>query len=320
MLGGGVVLAEATCVAVQDNADGSVTVKSYGDDARALSGRAAMNTRIINPVCEGEIVQPKLLCALLGHFLQKIEVTRRRARNTEILFIVPCSATEKLLGYYTQISEELNIGRVYFTRTPYAAILGQNVGLTAARPVFVVDVGYGKTEIAAFSLDGIISGFTLNLGGGNIDVHIMDMLCEDFSLKIGALTAEKLKNVVGSLLKDDNKIMAVDGRDASTGEPKTVAINSSDLEEVIKLYVDKIAEYTRSVLAELPAEVSSAVVHGGIYLTGGLTRMDGFAEYFSEKLGISVNQSEEPVYAPVLGGCAILSSPSLLTALATLGY
>ena len=65
MLGCGVVLSEATCVAVQDAEGGKVSIKSFGDDARALSGRAAYNTRIINPVCEGEIVQPKLFSALL---------------------------------------------------------------------------------------------------------------------------------------------------------------------------------------------------------------------------------------------------------------
>ncbi len=319
MLGCGVVLAEATCVAIQDNGDGSAAIKSYGDDARALSGKSAQNTRIINPVSEGEIVQPRLLTALLGHFLEKIEVTRRKARNTEIMFIVPCSATPKLLDGYRAIAEELNIGRIYFTRTQYAALLGQSVSLSASRPVFLVDVGYGKTEIAAFSLDGMIAGFAINLGGGNIDVHIMDMLYEDFNIKIGALTAERLKNVVGSLLKDDNKMMVVDGRNAENGSPASVAVNSSHLEEVIKLYVDKIVEYTRTVLSDLPAEVSSAVVHGGIYLTGGLTRLDGFAEYFAEKLGISVNQSEEPIFSSVLGGCTILSSPQLVAALATVG-
>lgn len=319
MLGCGVVLSEATCVAVQGSEGGEVAIKAFGDDARALSGRAAYNTRIINPVCEGEIVQPKLLSALLSHFLEKVEVTRRKAKNCEVMFVVPCSASDKLLNFYRRIAAELNIGRIYFTRTPYAAFLGQGIVLTPSHPVFCVDVGYGKTEIAVFSLDGMISGFSINLGGGNIDVHIMDLLYEDFSIKIGALTAEKLKNVVGSLLKDDNKMTVVDGRDAVSGAPSSVAINSSHLEEVIKLYVDKIIEYTRSVLSELPAEVSSEVMHGGIYLTGGLTRLDGFAEYFAEHLGISVNQSDEPVFATVLGGCTILSSPQLCSVLATLG-
>ncbi|MDE7300552.1 MAG: rod shape-determining protein, partial [Clostridia bacterium] len=50
MLGSGVVLSEATCVAVQSEGDrGGVVVKAFGDTARALSGKAAQNTRIVNP-------------------------------------------------------------------------------------------------------------------------------------------------------------------------------------------------------------------------------------------------------------------------------
>lgn len=317
ILGCGVVLSEATCVALQSD-NGGVTLKAFGDTARALSGRAAQNTRIVNPVCEGEIVQPALLTELLRYFLEKIELTPRKAKQAEVMFIVPCSATKKLRKTYLQIAADCGIGRVYFTRTPFAAVLGHNVVLSETSPVFCVDVGYGKTEISVFSLDGIISGFTANLGGGNIDVHIMDLLCENFGIKVGALTAEKLKNVVGSLYEDDNKMLAVFGRDTLSGEPTQTAVNSSQLEDVIRLYIDKIIEYVRAVLADLPAEVSSAVVNGGIYLSGGLSKMDGFAEYFEKGLEIKVNVCEEPSLATVLGGCTVLSSPYLCSKTATL--
>lgn len=317
ILGCGVVLAEATCLALQTDAAGNVTVKALGDTARALSGRAAQNTRIVNPVCEGDIVQPALLCELLGYFFKKIEITPRDAKRTEIMFVVPCSASKKLRRAYKDIAAELGIGRVYFTRTPFAAVLGHNVALSETSPVFCVDVGYGKTDVSVFSLDGIISGFTANLGGGNIDVHIMDLLEENFGVRVGALTAEKLKNTVGSLYEDDNKVMAVIGRKTVNGEPLQVAVNSSQLEDVIKLYVDKIIEYVRVQLSELPAEVASAVVNGGIYLSGGLTKMDGFAEYFEKGVEIKVNVCEEPALVTVIGGCTVLSSPYLCSKAAT---
>lgn len=317
ILGCGVVLSEATCVALQSDVSGKVNIKAYGDTARALSGKAAQNTRIVNPVCEGDIVQPALLTALLKHFLEKIEITPRKAKQTEIMFVVPCSASKKLRKKYLQIAAECGIGRVYFTRTPFAAVLGHNVSLSKTSPVFCVDIGYGKTDISVFSLDGIISGFTANLGGGNIDVHIMDLMLENFGVKIGALTAEKLKNVVGSLYEDDNKMLVVIGRDADGGEPVQVAVNSSHLSDVIKLYVDKIIEYVRAVLGELPAEVTSSVLNDGIYLSGGLSKMDGFAEYFSKGLEIKVSSAEEPLLASVIGGCTVLSSPYLCAKVAT---
>ena len=134
---------------------------------------------------------------------------------------------------------------------------------------------------------------------------------------MGAITAENLNNVVGSLYEDDNKMMAVIGRSEDSGEPTQAAVNSSHLEGVIKLYVDKIIEYVRVVLSDLPAEVSSAVVNSGIYLSGGLTKMDGFAEYFGSGLEIKVNVCEEPSLASVIGGCTVLSSPYLCSKTAT---
>ena len=43
ILGCGVVLSEATCVALQSDVSGKVNIKAYGDTARALSGKAAQN-------------------------------------------------------------------------------------------------------------------------------------------------------------------------------------------------------------------------------------------------------------------------------------
>lgn len=321
MLGCGVVLSEATCVAVESCVGGKsdYKIKAFGDRARALSGKAALNTRIVNPVKEGEAVYPQLLAPLLRYFLDKIEVSPKKARICEVMFILPCGAKEELKDAYLDVADECGIGRVYFTQTPFAAILGHNVTLSETSPVFCLDVGYGITNVAVFSLDGIISGLSVNLGGGNVDVHIMDYMAENFRLKIGALTAERIKNTVGSLLEDDNKMTVADGRDMNTGTPSSIAVNSSQIEDVIKIYVDKILEYVTLVLSGLPAEVASAVMHGGIYLSGGLTALDGFADYVSAKLSVPVNCSEEPALCSVIGGGVILSDERLCRAVATLG-
>lgn len=316
MLGCGVVLAEATCVAISEGEDG-VVVKAFGDTARELSGKAAKGTRIVNPVCEGDIVHHELAVRLLKYFLNKIEITTSKALKTEVMFIVPCSASKALRRKYINLAADCGIGRVYFTRTPYAAVLGHNVTLSKTTPVFCLDLGYGKSDIAVFSLDGIITGFTVNLGGGNIDVHIMDLLADKFSTKIGANTAEKLKNGVGSLIEDDNKTLVIGGRDVHTGNPTQPSITSYDLETVIKLYVDKICEYVRAILSDLPAEVSSSVAQSGVYLSGGLSKLDGLSDYVSAKLDVPVNVCEEPSLASVIGGCTILSSSELCSYLAT---
>ena len=313
--GCGVVLSEATCAAVEQlPGAGRYNIKFLGEKARALSGKSAQNTHIVNPVVDGDIIHPDIVADLLCYFLKKIEITPRRARKTEVIFVLPCGAKPELKKKYFRLADDCNIGKVYFTQVPFAAVLGHNVPLSDSTPVFSVDIGYGLTNIAAFSLDGVIAGMSLNLGGGNIDVHLMDYMAENYNLRIGALTAERLKNTVGSFLPDDDKLMVVDGRDASTGAPASVAVRTSQIFEV---YVDKIIEYIVLMISQLPAEVASAVMHSGVFLSGGLCKADGIAEYFSSKLRITANTFDEPQLAAVIGAGTIISSESLTGKVAT---
>lgn len=320
MPGCGVVLMEATCIAVEEyeeHGEKRLAVKAYGDKAKALSGRAAVNTHIINPVFEGDIVHENLAANLLEYFLEKIEITRRRAKRTEVIFVLPCGAKPEVKEKYGRLAEECGLGVVYFTLTPFAAVLGHNVAISESTPMFSVDIGHSITNIAAFSQDGIIAGLNVNLGGGNIDVHIIDELADNYNFRIGSLTAERIKNTVGSLLADDNKMNVFDGREAGSGAPASTSVNSGQLYDIITAYVDKIIEYILLVMSKLPAEVSSGIVRGGVYLSGGLLKMDGLAEYLREKLKIPVSMPEEPQLAAVIGGGTILSSDALLERLAT---
>ena len=319
MPGCGVVLKEATCIAVEEGVEGGeklIAVKACGDKARALSGRAAVNTYIVNPVVEGDIVNENLAAHLLEYFLEKIEITRKKAKRVEAVFILPCGAKAELKQKYLRLAEECGLAAVYFTVTPFAAVLGHNVAISESTPMFVLDIGHSITNIAAISQDGIIYGLTVNLGGANIDVHLIDELAENYNFKIGALTAERLKISVGSLLPDDNKMNVVEGREITSGAPASIAVNSEQILGVITTYIDKILEYVALVLSKLPAEVASGVMRGGVYLSGGAVKMDGLAEYIEQKLNIPVNVPEEPQLASVIGGGTILSSDYLLDRLA----
>jgi hypothetical protein len=56
----------------------------------------------------------------------------------------------------------------------------------------------GVTNIGAVSLDGVIAGVSVNLGANNINVDIMDYVAEAHGLQIGLLSADKLRNEIGT--------------------------------------------------------------------------------------------------------------------------
>mgnify|MGYP002798227818 CR=1 FL=1 len=308
-IGSGIVLAEPSCVAVDS---GTVNVKAIGEEAKRLIGKTAEYTTIIFPVFEADIVDEGMAAAMLSYFLNKVGVTPRQARRAEVLFSVPCGAQDILLDKYYRLAESCGIGSVHFVEAPFLSALGQNMMLSETNPVFVVDIGGGSTNIAAFSLDGIIAGIGLNIGGGNIDSHIIDCVAEKFNLKIGLQTSEKLKMTVGSLYKSDNETYIVNGRDITTGRPRSVAVSSPDIYECMQIFADKVIEYTSMVLAKLPAEVSASVWRGGIFLSGGGSMLIGLDDYMSRALQMDVTVADEPQMAVILGAGRTVGNEDIL--------
>ncbi len=308
-IGSGIVLAEASCVAV---ATGSSTVKAIGEEAKRLIGKTAEYTTIVFPVFEADIVNEPMAATMLSYFLQKIGISRARAKKTEVVFSVPCGAENDLLDKYYRLSEACGIAVTNFIEVPFLSAFGQNLALNETNPLFIVDIGGGSTNIAAFSLDGIIAGIGLNIGGGNIDSHIIDRVAESFNLKIGLQTSEKLKMTVGSLYAGDDESMIVNGRDITTGRPRSVSVSSKDIYECVKVFADKVIEYTEMLLAKLPAEVSASIWHSGIFLSGGTAKLLGLDDYMSRKLQMDVSVAEEPQMAVVFGGGSAIGNTDLL--------
>lgn len=306
-IGSGIVLAEATCVTVQKDTG---EIRAFGNEAKRLLGKTAEQTEVCFPVYEGEIVSERYAGALLEYFLGK--VMKNRLFPVEALFCVPCGFRAEAREKVYRVAKAAGISRVHFAEAPFLSALGQDVPLSDSNPVFAIDVGAGVTSIATFSLDGMIAGVSMNVGGNNIDVHIIDHIAENFNLKIGSLTSEKLKNTVGSLIEDDNQSAIINGRDITTGKPRSVSVASSDIAFPVRVYVDKIIEYAELVLRKLPAEVSAVMCKNGVYLSGGVTALAGFADYVSEKLQMEAHLARDPQMAVVLGGGRAVGNSALL--------
>ncbi len=305
--GNGVVLSEATCVTVEK---GSGEVKAFGNEAKRLLGKTA-DTEVVFPVYEGEIVNERLAGVLLGYFMNKIG----RKRGAEALFCVPCGCNAENRIKYMRAARSAGFSKADFVEVPYLAALGQDVPVSESNPAFSVDIGAGKTSLAAFTLGGIIAGLNMNVGGNNMDVHIIDHIAQLYNLKIGPFTAEKLKNTVGSLIPHDHQSTIVQGRDITSGKPRQVVVYSDDIVRPIAGYVNTIVEYAELVLRKLPEEVSAAMCRSGVYLSGGVCDLPGLGDYIAERLQMDAHIAEDPQMAAVLGGGRVLGNAALLNML-----
>lgn len=306
----GIVLAEPSCVAV---VGADRTLKAIGKEAKNLIGKTAEFTSIIYPVYEGEIVDLPLAAAMLKAFLSRVDIKPSLLKRAQVLFSVPCGASASLLSDYALLAEECGLKKVHFVEQPYLAALGCGAIVSDSDPVFCIDIGGGTTNVAVVSGDGIIAGLSMNVGGNNMDANIIARVLRTYNLKIGALTAERLKNAICTL-GDARGAMVAEGSAADTCRPSAVSVQAAELSDCIRTYVDKILEYAVAVLRKLPAEVAATVNRNGVFLTGGVMKIPGVAAYIGRCLEMRYYVCEEPQFATVRGGGALIRDKALLAA------
>ncbi len=305
----GVVLSEPSCVAIAGEEE---RIRAIGKEAKNLIGKTAEYTNILYPVYEGKIVNRRLAVAMLSEFFSRIGMKPKALRRAQVLFSVPCGIPDPSLAEYIALAEECGVKNAWFVEQPYLAALGSGAILSDSDPVFCIDIGGGVSNIAVISADGIINGVSMNIGGNNMDMNIISRIASNQNLLIGALTAERIKNEIGSLSPTALGMVVAQGSAMNNCQPASVSVQATDLTECIRVYAQKVVEYASYMLGGLSAEVSATVNRGGVYLSGGVMKIQHLPQYIGSKLGMRFRISEEPQFATVLGGGVLLRDKSML--------
>ena len=307
----GIVLAEPSCVAVTGEEH---TVRAVGKDAKKLLGKTTEWTDVVYPIYEGKIVDKKLAAEMLKEFLSRVGLGFAMKR-AETVFSVPCGISDSQLADYMELAEECGLKKAHFIEVPYLAALGADVSFAEERPVFCIDVGGGVANVAAVSSGGMIAGLSMNLGGNNMDMNIIDKISKTRGLNIGLLTAERIKNEIGSLSQNARGTTVAEGSSVSTDLPASVSVQALEIADCIRVYIDKILEYSLLVLNKLPAEVAADIHQSGIYLSGGVMKVPYLAEYVSKKVEMAAHACKDPQFAVANGGGIALRDKKLLAKL-----
>lgn len=308
-LGSGVVLSEPSVVALSVN--GKSSIRAVGSEAKKLIGKTAETTKIVFPIVEGEIADIKNATAMTENFLNKITL-RKLSLRPKALVSVPCGIENDEIKKYAKVLSGAGVYNADFVESPILTALGLGIPVSESTPCFIIDVGGGTTNIAAVSLDGVIAGVNVNMGGRNVDAMIINRIADLFGLRIGMLTAEKIKTQIASLIEGDATRTVINGRDIESGKPRSVSVSASDVLLPVAAVFDKIFEITSMVMAKLPAEVSAEIRRSGVYFSGGVSRLPGLDGYFREHMAIRANVFEDPEMTAAIGGGILLGNEKLL--------
>ena len=308
--GRGVVVDEPSVVAV-NKLTGDVV--AFGREAHEMQGREAREITLVAPMIGGVVADFVYTEKMLDHFVRAARSGFSHFSRRAVMGVLAGITHVEQRALLTA-AEHAHIGRIYMVEEGLAAALGAGVDVEDAQAICVVDIGGDTTNIAVVALGQIVYARAERIGSNGIDQAIMERLRRFRGLIIGAPTAARLKNELGSAIEptDPARAITVKGRDVHTGAPGAVEVTADDIYVVTQNVIRKIADAVRDALADLPPEVAADIYDRGIILTGGGALLDGMDAYLQRDTKLQTRVADEPRYAIVKGLAQLFDIPLLL--------
>lgn len=95
--------------------------------------------------------------------------------------------------------------------------------------------------------------------------------------------------------------MDVRGRDLVSGLPKTITLNSTEIQQSLSESILQLMEAIRATLEDCPAELSGDIVDRGIVVTGGGALLNGMQEWLTQEISVPVHQAPNPLESVAIG-------------------
>jgi len=299
--GAGIKLRQPTVVAV-DNVRSKVI--AVGREAKQMLGKTPESIGAYLPLRHGVIADFDIAANMLNRFLK---MTKRASGNPffyrpKVMISIPFGVTNVEKRAFEDAALEAGAKSVALITAPLAAAIGADLHIHETRGSMVVDIGGGTTEAAVLTHGGIASSNAVRVGGDDLDAAIVGYIKRKYNVYIGDVTAELLKNNVGSAFPGaDVGSMEVRGRNLMTGLPATIAISSEDIRDAMYEQLVRIIDCVHAVLEDTPPELASDIYDRGMVLTGGCAKLKGLDMLIAQQTGVRTFVTKHPQEAVILG-------------------
>ena len=296
--GKGIVLNEPSVVALDKKTN---KVLAVGEEARQMVGRTPGNIVAIRPLRDGVIADFEVTEAMLKHFINKLDV-KGFFTKPRILICCPTNITSVEQKAIREAAEKSGGKKIYLEEEPKVAAIGAGMDIFQPSGNMVVDIGGGTTDIAVLSMGDIVTSESLKVAGDVFDNDILQFIKKQYKLLIGERTAEQIKMTIGTVWPETRReSMEIRGRDMVTGLPRTIEINSDEIETALHESVAMIVQAAKNVLEKTPPELSADIIDRGIIITGGGALLHGIDQLLIEELKVPVFIAENPMDCVAVG-------------------
>ncbi len=309
--GKGIVINEPSWVAIEKE---SRRVLAIGAEAKEMVGRTPANIVAIRPLRDGVISEFEVTQAMLDYFIKKAhEHSFIPFPRPRVVVGIPSGVTEVEQRAVYDAAIAAGAREAYLIEEPMAAAIGAGLPITEPRGSIVVDIGGGTTEVAVFSMGGIVVSGSIRVAGDEMDEDIIQYARQKYNLMIGEQTAERVKIAIGSAYPlPEEKTMVLRGRNLVTGLPDAVEISSIEIREAISGSVSLIVDLIRDTLERTPPELISDIMESGICLAGGGALLKGLPERVTAETHIRAWVAQDPMTCVARGAGMVLENLHVL--------
>lgn len=296
--GQGIVLSEPSVVAVHA---GTGKVLAVGQEAKRMLGRTPGEIVAIRPMKDGVIADFETVEKMIRYFINKVH-NRATLVKPRIVIGVPSGITEVEKRAVRESAEQAGAREIYLIEEAMAAAIGADIPVNEPAGNMIIDIGGGTTEIAVISLSGMVISESIRVGGDEFDEAIIKYMRQQYNLVVGERTAEDVKLAIGNAFPEKKiDTFELKGRDAMSGLPRTLTMDSAEMRKAVKEPIDAILEGTMGVLEKTPPELAADIVERGIVMTGGGSLLKGLDKFLTKETGVPVLRAENPLNCVALG-------------------
>jgi len=287
-------------------------VLAIGNEAFEMVGRTPGNIVAIRPMKDGVIADFEITEKMIKSFVKK---SRQKGHliKPRILIGIPWGITAVEKRAVFDAAYSAGAREALLIEEPMAAAIGSHIDVEKPNGHMVVDIGGGTTEVAVISLAGIVQCISIRTAGDAFDDTIISHCRKNYKLLIGERMAEKVKIEIGSVLPfEEEKSLAVKGRDLVSGLPRTFSLSSFEVRDALLEPINQIIQSIRLTLEKTPPELSGDIMKKGILLTGGGSLIHGLDKYIENETTIPVYKADNPLTCVAEGTGIVLENSSLM--------
>jgi rod shape-determining protein MreB and related proteins len=301
----GIVINEPSVVAIEKRSRRPLAI---GLEAKEMVGRTPASIVAIRPLRDGVISEFEITERMIKYFIDKIHQRSIIPFHfPRVVIGIPSGVTEVEKRAVYDATRSAGAREAYLIEEPMAAAIGSGLPITEALGSMIIDIGGGTTEVAVFSLGGIVVSRSIRVAGDEMDEAIITYARQKYNLLIGPRMAERAKITIGSAYTlPEEQTITLRGRHQITGLPEAVEVSSVEIREALSDSVSIIIDTIRDALDDTPPELIADLMENGIALAGGGALLQGLAERLSEEAKMRVYVADEPLTCVARGAGLVL--------------